>query len=80
MEVIRIDKTEGDLVFDLFYKYRVFYKKEYDIEKVKKFIQTKLDNNESVIFVALAKSTKNQLDLHNYIHYYHWSKQLKIGH
>jgi ribosomal protein S18 acetylase RimI-like enzyme len=54
MEIVRIDKTQVDLVADLFDKYRVFYKKESDIELAKQFIQTRLENNESVIFVAIA--------------------------
>ena len=53
MKIIRIDKTQGHMVFDLFNKYRVFYKQPSDIELAKKFIQTRLDHNESVIFVAL---------------------------
>jgi len=51
--IVKIDKTQGQLVFDLFDKYRVFYKQKSNIEIVKKFIQERLDNNESVIFVAL---------------------------
>ena len=53
MQIIKIDKTQGALVYDLFNKYRVFYKQLPDIEVAKKFIQERLDNNESVIFVAL---------------------------
>ena len=53
LEIIKIDSTQADLVFDLFDKYRVFYKQQFDIELAKNFIQTRLDNNESVIFVAV---------------------------
>jgi ribosomal protein S18 acetylase RimI-like enzyme len=53
MDIIKIDRTQGYLVFDLFDKYRVFYKQPSDIELAKNFIQTRLDNNESIIFVAL---------------------------
>ena len=53
MEIVRIDKTQVDLVADLFDKYRIFYKQQSDIELAKQFIQTRLDNNESVIFIAL---------------------------
>ena len=53
MEIIRINNKQVDLVADLFDKYRVFYKKESDIESGKQFIQARLDNNESVIFIAL---------------------------
>jgi len=53
MDIIKIDRTQGNLVFDLFDKYRVFYNQQPNIELAKGFIQTRLDNNESVIFVAL---------------------------
>lgn len=53
MDIIKIDRAQGDLVFDLFDKYRVFYNQQFDCELAKNFIQTRLDNNESVIFVAL---------------------------
>lgn len=53
MEIIRINNKQVDLVAELFDKYRVFYKKESDIESGRQFIQERLDNNESVIFVAL---------------------------
>lgn len=54
MEIIRIDKTQVDLVFDLFDKYRIFYKQPSDQESAKKYLQARLDSNESIIFVALA--------------------------
>ncbi len=54
MQIIRINKTQGELVFELFDKYRVFYKQPSDAALAKKFISQRLDNNESVIFVALA--------------------------
>ena len=58
MEIIRIDRTQGNMVFELFDKYRVFYKQQSDIGLARNFIQTRLDNNESVIFVALADDMK----------------------
>lgn len=54
MKIIRIDRTQGDLVFDLFNKYRIFYNQPSDIESAEKYIQARLDSNESVIFVALS--------------------------
>lgn len=53
MKIIRINHTQSDLVFELFDKYRQFYKQLSNIELAKKFIQERIDNNESVIFVAL---------------------------
>ena len=57
MEIIRIDSTQGDLVFDLFDKYRIFYQQPSNIALAQTFIQARLDSNESVIFVALVNST-----------------------
>jgi ribosomal protein S18 acetylase RimI-like enzyme len=54
MEIKRITTQETDLVTDLFNKYRIFYKQPSDMVTAKKFIQSRQDNNESVIFVALA--------------------------
>ncbi|QQR97908.1 MAG: GNAT family N-acetyltransferase [Sphingobacteriales bacterium] len=61
MTIIKIDNTQGNLVFDLFNKYRVFYKQTSDIDIARKFIQDRLDNNESVIFVAIDDSTNQAI-------------------
>jgi ribosomal protein S18 acetylase RimI-like enzyme len=53
MEIKRIASSESNLVIELFDKYRVFYKQPSDISLAKIFIQSRLDNNESVVFVAL---------------------------
>ncbi|MBS1520293.1 MAG: GNAT family N-acetyltransferase [Bacteroidetes bacterium] len=53
MEIKRIDLPEANLIIGLFNKYRVFYKKDSDIDLAERFIKTRLGNNESVIFVAL---------------------------
>ncbi|HTK20683.1 MAG TPA: GNAT family N-acetyltransferase [Mucilaginibacter sp.] len=53
MEIKRINLSEANLVTELFDKYRVFYKKESDLSLAETFIKTRLDNNESVIYVAL---------------------------
>jgi len=55
MQIIRIDKAQGFLVYELFNKYRIFYKQASDIEIARNFIQARLDNNESVIFTALTE-------------------------
>jgi len=54
-EIIRIKSSESSLVAELFNKYRVFYKQPSNIELAEKFIQSRLENNESVIFVAIIK-------------------------
>lgn len=51
--VRRIDATEAGLVFELFDKYRVFYKQSSDLALAESFITDRLNNNESVIYVAL---------------------------
>lgn len=53
MVVKRINLSEAHFVIGLFDKYRVFYKKDSDIDLADRFIKTRLVNNESVIFVAL---------------------------
>jgi len=49
----RITSEESDLVINLFDQYRVFYKQPSDIALAKAFINTRLANNESVIFAAI---------------------------
>lgn len=51
-EIRRINRSESSVVTELFDKYRTFYKQPSNIELAEKFIQARLDNNESVIFVA----------------------------
>ena len=53
MNIVRIILSEASLAIGLFDKYRVFYKKDSDIKLAEQFIKTRLNNNESVIFVAL---------------------------
>ena len=57
MEIIRITSNQGHLVYDLFDQYRVFYQQASDLHLAEQFIQARLDNNESVIFVALVDGT-----------------------
>jgi ribosomal protein S18 acetylase RimI-like enzyme len=58
MEIKRIDNTQIDLVVELFDKYRIFYKQPSNLLLAKDFIQARLDNNESIIFVALIDNEK----------------------
>ncbi len=53
MQVVKINHLQGNLVYQLFDNYRVFYKQPSNFELAQKFIQARLDNNESVIFVVL---------------------------
>ena len=61
MEVKRISSHEASLVTDLFDKYRMFYKQPSDITLAQNFIQDRLDNNESIIFVAVARNDGNEI-------------------
>lgn len=58
-EIRRINSSESSIVTELFDKYRVFYKQPSNIELAKNFIQARLDNNESVIFVATVEDNNN---------------------
>ena len=53
IEIIKVESTQAHLVYELFNQYRIFYKQQHDIDLAKKFIDARLNNNESVIFVAL---------------------------
>lgn len=53
IEIKRIDLKEANLVVSLFNQYRIFYGKHSDLGMAKAFIDARLENNESVIFVAL---------------------------
>lgn len=54
LEIRRIDLNEANLVVGLFNQYRIFYGKFSDLGMAKAFIDARLENNESIIFVALA--------------------------
>ncbi|MNK10042.1 putative acetyltransferase [compost metagenome] len=54
IEIKRIALNEANLVVNLFNQYRIFYGKFSDLGMAKAFIDARLENNESVIFVALA--------------------------
>lgn len=47
--------TEAQLVVGLFNQYRIFYSQLSDIGMAKAYIEVRLENNESIIFVALDK-------------------------
>ncbi|WP_300603615.1 GNAT family N-acetyltransferase [Niabella sp.] len=51
-EIRQIRFHEAFLVVPLFDQYRVFYKQASDIPRAQAFIEARLQNNESVIFVA----------------------------
>lgn len=53
MEIRRIGVADAALVIGLFDLYRQFYKQASDTATAEKFIKERLENNESVIFVAV---------------------------
>lgn len=53
IEIKRINWSEANLVVGLFNQYRIFYGKFSDLGMAKAFIDARLENNESVIFVAM---------------------------
>jgi len=53
IEIKRINLSEADLVISLFNQYRIFYGNFSDLGMAKAFVDARLENNESVIFVAL---------------------------
>jgi ribosomal protein S18 acetylase RimI-like enzyme len=53
MQIQRVDNSTLYLVEELFDQYRVFYHQPSNIQLARQFLQQRLSNNESVIFVAL---------------------------
>jgi len=56
IDIKRIGLNESNLVIDLFNQYRIFYGKFSDLGMAKGFIDARLENDESVIFVALEEN------------------------
>jgi ribosomal protein S18 acetylase RimI-like enzyme len=61
MEIKRISHSESHLVTELFNSYRIFYKQASDLPLAERFIQARLEANESVIFVALVQDKNTTL-------------------
>ena len=61
MKILRATLAHLDLVVPLFDAYRVFYKASSDLMRSKQFIQDRLLNHESVIFVALEQVEKQEI-------------------
>lgn len=53
ISIKQINLTEANLVVGLFNQYRIFYKQLSDIGMAQAFINERLQNNESIIFVAM---------------------------
>ena len=57
MDVKRIGITESHLIVPLFDRYRVFYQQPSDLGLARRFIEARLENNESTIFAAMEGET-----------------------
>lgn len=53
IRIKQINLAEANLVVGLFNQYRIFYKQLSDIGMAQAFIHARLENNESIIFVAM---------------------------
>ena len=53
MEIIRASVKNLNILANLFDEYRQFYQQESDIESAKMFLTSRLENNQSIIFLAL---------------------------
>lgn len=53
IEIIRADPSHLDLIAPLFDAYRQFYEQPADLTKARNFIEARLKNDDSVIFLAL---------------------------
>ncbi|MEJ5994010.1 GNAT family N-acetyltransferase [Pedobacter sp. Du54] len=54
----QINLAEADLVVGLFNQYRIFYKQFSDLGMAKAFIEERLGNHESIIFIAMNTEQK----------------------
>lgn len=53
MEIVKASLEHLDVITPLFDGYRVFYGQESDLNVARDFIKSRMENNESVIFIAL---------------------------
>jgi len=61
MEIKRINSSERKLAVDLFNQYRVFYQQPSDPALADDYLRQRLENGESVVFVALENSNGKEL-------------------
>ncbi|MGH0540758.1 GNAT family N-acetyltransferase [Bacillus cereus] len=55
--IIKAGLNELDLVTEVFDKYRIFYKQTSNLKEGKRFIQERMKNDQSVIFLAVENQT-----------------------
>ncbi|MEO1216498.1 MAG: GNAT family N-acetyltransferase [Bacteroidota bacterium] len=61
MDIIKAGIADLDLVVPLFDAYRQFYEQNADIEKVRAFLHTRIQREESVIFLALMEGRREAM-------------------
>lgn len=69
MKIRPFEISDIDQVAILLDEYRMFYKKESDVEACKHFIEARYNHNESIIFVV-KENDMGYLDLCNYTLYF----------
>lgn len=57
MNILKVTLNELDQVSNLFNQYRMFYGQASNLEGAKEFIKERIENNESVIFLALENNS-----------------------
>ena len=57
MNILKVTLNELDQVSQLFNQYRMFYGQASNLEGAKEFIKERIENNESVIFLALENNS-----------------------
>ena len=55
IEIRKIDKSEYNIVIEMFNKYRMFYKQSSDLELAEGYLKERLENNEAQVFIAYSK-------------------------
>ena len=56
LNIIRADLEHIDWIVPLFDAYRVFYKQESDLKNARRFLEHRIKNGESVIFLAMEEN------------------------
>ena len=61
MDIIKAGISDLDLIVPLFDAYRQFYEQDADTAKVKAFLHTRIQREESVIFLALMEGSREAM-------------------
>ncbi|MFQ3544475.1 GNAT family N-acetyltransferase [Halobacillus rhizosphaerae] len=63
VEIIKAGLEQLDLVTELFDKYRIFYEQPSNLSEGKKFIRERMEQGQSVIFLAIEKQESTDIPL-----------------